>query len=175
MIYEPLNRPITILSLGYYVHHLSWQNILCSNLKLARLCPIARLPQLTLTCRAYRRKTINRQTHIRDKHTTNKAENKAKVWQKAAAAAMRLYSVSVQCFPIVSRHHARAHLLKTKSELEFQTESKHVPTALLPLPCRVCRLQTATGAGSEAGNVELWSVRVWGSMQMQLNSLNDPR
>lgn len=83
---------------------------------------------------------------------------------------MRLYSVSVQCFPIVSPHHARAHLLKNKSELEFQTESKHVPTALLPLPCRACRLQLELKLA-----VELWSVRVWGSMQMQLNSLNDPR
>lgn len=51
---------------------------------------------------------------------------------------MRLYSVSVQCFPIVSRHHARAHLLKNKSELEFQTESKHVPTAPLPLQTAEC-------------------------------------
>jgi len=42
MIYEPLNRPITILSLGYYVHHLSWQNIYCATyLKLAAVVVVA--------------------------------------------------------------------------------------------------------------------------------------
>jgi len=57
MIYEPLNRPITILSLGYYVHRLSWQNILCSKSKAATLNFKLNLNLelwLTLTCRAYR-------------------------------------------------------------------------------------------------------------------------
>lgn len=90
---------------------------------------IAKLPQraqLTLTCRAYRRKTINR--HIRDKHTHNKQKpNSDKSPSNAARTRTRTQCNSVSQL-LAATTHARI-CLKTNPSSSFQPESKHVPTA----------------------------------------------
>lgn len=95
---------------------------------------IAKVPQraqLTLTCRAYRRKTINR--HIRDKHThtTNKSTQQKPNSDKSPSNAARTRT-RTQCNSVSQLLAATTHAricLKTNPSSSFQPESKHVPTA----------------------------------------------
>lgn len=132
MIYEPLNRPITILSLGYYVHRLGWQNILCSKSKAATKLNLNL--ELTLTCRAYRRQTINRQSQTKPKRPGRNSWQEPKPRPRQKTKPYTNGPVCTQCVSIVC-HHARAQLLK-HVRVRVHEWSPHLPGALPPTPSR---------------------------------------